>query len=105
MSSTQRHTIFMNTNYKFGNSFCEPISKKQKILQWMEPIMDYKDTHQILVMVWRTNFEVDGIGVVTDSQFDNSNIGLVQLSFAAQLDSSKEKSFIITSRTAELNCW
>lgn len=80
----------MNTNYKFGNSLCEIIGPKQKILQWTEPIIDYKDSHQMLVMVWRTKVEVDGIGAIADATFPNSNIAVVQRAFGAQFESSKK---------------
>lgn len=90
----------MNTNYKFGNSLCEQISPKQRILQWIEPILDYKASHQMLAMVWRTNVEVDGIGVIKDATFENSNIEVVQSTFGAQFESSKKvKKFTITCQT------
>lgn len=95
MTSVLQHTIFMNTNYKFGNSLCEQISPKQRILQWAEPIIDYKDSHLMLAMVWRTNVEVDGIGAIADATFVNSNTGVVLRSFAEQFESSKLKKKLI----------
>lgn len=90
MIGSEHHTIFLNTNYKFGNSYCERISSKQRIFEWAEPIIDYKEFHQMLAAVWHTNVEIDGIATFPDSTFDNSNIGVLEKVLAENSQSSKK---------------